>query len=236
MRRHLLMLAAVAVGLAALASARQSPAADDKKDFDKGLVQLFNGKISTAGRSSLKGPATGRSRTRPSSARARPAIFSAIAATTRTSLPHRGQDQRQGQQRPVFPHPVPDKAGFPRATRPRSTAPTPTRRRPAACTQLRQGRRNHRHDMLVPARRPGSLRKSSPTAITSSSRWMARSVDWKDPKRPTPRDISRFSSTTRAAWSGSARSRSRNCRRSDFRARPPVRTGVSASSSAFIFH
>jgi hypothetical protein len=43
MRRHLLTLAALAVGLATLAATSRAPAEDSKAD-DKGFVQLFNGK------------------------------------------------------------------------------------------------------------------------------------------------------------------------------------------------
>ena len=102
-----------------------------------GFVQLFNGKDLTGwkthpGRHRRKWEVEdgGHRRQRPG----RPPVQRA-RRLRELPLPHRGQDQRQGQQRPVLPHASSARASR-RATRPRSTPPTATRSRPAACTRL----------------------------------------------------------------------------------------------------
>ena len=120
-------------------------------------------------------------------------------------LPRRGQDQRQGEQRAVFPHPV--RAGLPaglrgadqRHRRRRDQDRQPVPRWPH---QARRTRKDICVDEHRPAQarrvlHPGSDRRGRTTSRSSSTarrRWTSRTRT-----RPTPRATSRCRATTPAA-------------------------------------
>ena len=160
--------------------------------------------------------ASGRSRTGRSWARARRRCSSAPRATTRTSVPRRGQDQRPRQLGHVLPHAQGGDAS-PTATRSRSTAPTATRSRPARSTPSSTSTSSSSRPTPGSPRRSRSMDKNYRGKMVTAHQGHGQRRAALRVHRPRPdlrrRATSPSSSTTRAARSRSARSRSWSCPR-----------------------